>query len=203
VVLKMSSESKKEIIIRVTSQFLLYFMLICSLCLFDQITKSVAVSALKGKESFKIIKGVLELSYLENAGAAFGMLQNKQLIFLIVTIIAVSLICVFMLRIDFVSILHKNEISQKKLTVLKVVLLFIVSGALGNLIDRLSYSYVVDFIYFKLIDFPVFNVADIYVTCATVVLFIMILFVLKEDDLDIIFKGMKKNKAKSANERED
>ena len=75
----------------------------------------------------------------------------------------------------------------KKLLPLRICAVFIFSGAIGNFIDRLKLGYVVDFFYFKLIDFPVFNVADIYVTVGTFILAFLLLFYYKEEDLDRIF----------------
>ena len=71
---------------------------------------------------------------------------------------------------------------QKKHFALRMVYLFLIAGAIGNLIDRILYQYVVDFIYFSLIDFPVFNVADIYVTCSVLVLCYLILIYYKDPD---------------------
>ena len=70
---------------------------------------------------------------------------------------------------------------------LTLCLCFIGAGAVGNMIDRIFRGYVVDFFYFKLIDFPVFNVADIYVTTAAVILIVLIVFLYKEEDFDRIF----------------
>ena len=81
---------------------------------------------------------------------------------------------------------------KKKYTILHVLLVMIASGALGNMIDRLRFEYVVDFISFVLINFPIFNVADIYVTVATIILVILLLFVYKEDDLNFISFKQKK-----------
>ena len=75
----------------------------------------------------------------------------------------------------------------KKLLPLRICAVFIFSGAIGNFIDRLKLGYVVDFFYFKLIDFPVFNVADIYVTVGTFILAFLLSFYYKEEDLDRIF----------------
>ena len=72
--------------------------------------------------------------------------------------------------------------ADKKYTILHVLLVLIAAGSIGNMIDRISQDYVVDFIYFVLIDFPIFNVADIYVTCAMAGLVILILFGYKEED---------------------
>ena len=74
--------------------------------------------------------------------------------------------------------------SDKKYLPLRIVLIAISAGAAGNLVDRVMLHYVRDFIYFSLIDFPVFNVADIYVTCSVFVLVYLILFYYKEEDLN-------------------
>ena len=75
---------------------------------------------------------------------------------------------------------------EKKYTKLQTALVFIAAGAIGNFIDRVSYNYVVDFLYFKLIDFPIFNVADIYVTVFAIYLAVLLLFVYKESDLEFL-----------------
>ena len=79
-----------------------------------------------------------------------------------------------------------------KFQAIHVMMVFIISGGLGNMLDRMRLDYVVDFIYFVLINYPIFNVADIYVVCATIGLFIMFLFVLKEKDLE--FLNFKQNR---------
>ena len=79
-----------------------------------------------------------------------------------------------------------------KFRMIHVLLVFIVSGGVGNMLDRLRLDYVVDFVSFVLINYPIFNVADIYVVCATIGLFIMFLFVLKEKDLE--FLNFKQNR---------
>ncbi len=75
---------------------------------------------------------------------------------------------------------------EKKYRLLHVLLSLIAAGAIGNMIDRIRLDYVVDFIYFVLINFPIFNVADIYVSVSTVALVILLLFVYKENDLNFI-----------------
>lgn len=143
---------------------------------FDQITKYLAVLNLKDQAPFQIIPGVLELRYLENNGAAFGMLQNQKIFFVFVAAIILAVIAYVMLKTPAVP----------KYTILHILLVFIAGGAIGNMIDRVMQDYVVDFIYFILIDFPIFNVADIYLTCATVGLAIAILFVYKEEDFSFL-----------------
>ncbi len=148
----------------------------------DQYTKYLAVIKLKDQPAFNILDGVLEFNYLENRGAAFGMLQNQKLFFVFVA-------CVFLSVIVYV--LFKAP-AEKKYTSLHILLTMIAGGAIGNMIDRLRLDYVVDFIYFVLINFPIFNVADIYVTVATFFLIIQVLFIY--DDNDFYFLSFKQKK---------
>lgn len=151
------------------------------LILFDQWTKSLAVANLMNQEPFVIVKDVFQLRYLENRGAAFGMMQGQQTFFVISALIAVAIITYVYFKLPW----------EKRFHPLRAVVLFIAAGAVGNLIDRLVLGYVVDFFYFELIDFPIFNVADIYVTCATIILALLILFYYKEDELDCLFPKKK------------
>ena len=152
------------------------------LILADQFTKYLAVIHLKDKPVIPIIQDVLELSYLENRGAAFGMLQNQKIFFVFFVSIILAVI---------VYVIYKMPV-DRKYNKLHVFLTFIASGAIGNMIDRLRLDYVVDFISFVLIHFPIFNVADIYVTVATAFLVILILFFYREEDLRFLsFKQTK------------
>lgn len=156
---------------------ILFFIL---LVILDQITKNLAVVYLKDKPAYVIWDGVFELHYLENRGAAFGMLQNQKILF--VTIAAVILVIIGYLLIK----LPRN----RHYAMLEILLVLIASGAVGNMIDRMQFNYVVDFFYFKLIDFPIFNVADIYVSVSCVLLAILVIFFYKDEDFD--FLGKKK-----------
>ena len=156
---------------------ILFFIL---LVILDQITKNLAVVYLKDKPAYVLWEGVFELHYLENSGAAFGMLQNQKILF--VTIASVILVIIGYLLIK----LPRN----KHYAVLEILLVLIASGAVGNMIDRVQFNYVVDFFYFKLIDFPIFNVADIYVSVSCVLLAILVIFFYKDEDFD--FLGKKK-----------
>lgn len=127
---------------------------------------------LKGKPAIPLIDGILELNYLENRGAAFGLLQNQKNFFVVVAI-------VFLVVIFYVLVKAPKE---KKYDKLNLLLMIIASGAVGNLIDRLRADYVVDFIYIVLIDFPIFNVADMYVTFSAALLVIQVLFVYGDND---------------------
>ncbi len=149
---------------------------IAALVALDQYTKYLAVIHLKDKPAYIIINGVLELNYLENKGAAFGMLQNQKAFFIFVAVVILGVIG---------YVLCKTP-DSRKYRILHLLLSLIAAGAIGNMIDRIRLNYVVDFIYFVLINFPIFNVADMYVTISTAVLVIMLLFVYKENDLSFI-----------------
>ena len=151
------------------------------LILFDQLTKYLATIKLKDKEPFDVIKGVFQFFYHENTGSAFGMFGGKTVFLLIFT----SIILIGILWIYF------HIPIEKKFMPLRIISMLLIAGAVGNMIDRFVYHYVVDFLYFKLIDFPIFNVADIYVTCATILLAILILFYYKEEELDCLFPKKK------------
>ena len=159
------------------------------LVIFDQFTKYLAVSHLAGREARVLIPGILELRYLENNGAAFSMLQNQQWFFYILT--AVFLIFAIWL-------MRKIPQNTSEFNPLLWSLAILCAGAVGNLIDRVMHRYVVDFIYFSVINFPIFNVADIYVTVSVILLIILVLFHYKDTDLQKIFR--RKN---NANQKED
>ena len=143
----------------------------------DQYTKFLAINYLQGNP-IPIIDGVFELRYLENRGAAFGMFQNQQTFFLIIGIITLA----------FITYLYIRMPQTKQFLWLRICMISITAGAIGNMIDRIRFRYVVDFLYFELIDFPIFNVADIFATVATFGLVILLLFYYKEEDVDMIFQ---------------
>lgn len=147
------------------------------LVLFDQWTKYLAVSHLKDKASIILFDHIFELQYLENRGAAFGLLQNQRVFFLIMTVIILIA----------AIIIYRKIPNERKFLILRICIIFICSGAIGNMIDRFINGYVVDFFYFSLINFPIFNVADIYVTVSTFVLAFLVLFYYKEEDIEKIF----------------
>ena len=152
------------------------FSLIIILILADQLTKLWALAELRGSEGISVITGIFELQYLENRGAAFGILQNHQVLFLLITVLAAVLLTYIYARIP----------DDKKYIPLRICYVLLMAGAFGNMIDRAFRGYVVDFFYFKLIDFPIFNVADIYVTVTMVLLMGLILFYYKEEDLEFL-----------------
>lgn len=144
------------------------------LVLLDQLTKIGAAKYLKGQPAVSLIKGVLELRYLypENRGIAFGMFQGKTELFAVITIFLFAAILWFYLKIP----------KKRYYLPLMAVCFLMASGAAGNLIDRVYRGYVIDFIYISLIDFPVFNLADVYVVCAGILLVLLILVKYRKDD---------------------
>ena len=81
---------------------------------------------------------------------------------------------------------------NKRFLILRILILLIAAGAVGNFIDRIRQGYVVDFFYFKLINFPIFNVADIYVSVGMVILALLIFFYYKDEDLACLLQGKEK-----------
>ncbi len=138
----------------------------------DLWTKTLAQNSLCGKAPIELIPGALELYYLQNTGAAFSLLENAQWLFILIAAIVTVLIGAVLVRIP----------KTRRFLPLSVSLLFISSGAVGNLVDRIRLGYVRDFIYISLINFPVFNVADMYVTIATAALVLLVLFYYKDED---------------------
>ena len=93
--------------------------------------------------------------------------------------------------------------AEKNDLISKMSYLLIISGAIGNLIDRVAHQYVIDFIYVSLIDFPVFNTADCFVTVGCLLLVVLLLFVYKDDDLKAIFPAKKRKKTETETKEEE
>ena len=139
----------------------------------DQITKYLAIGLKNG--SIKVVENFMELVYVENRGAAFGILQGKKIILVFFTFFIIAALCYFLYK------------SQSRLsTISKVSISLIIGGAIGNLIDRIFRYFVIDFISVTFpngYEFPVFNVADIAVVCGT---FLLIIAFVKTDDFEEI-----------------
>lgn len=144
------------------------------LVVFDRISKIWAESALLNN-SVDIIRGVFNLELLPggNKGAAWGVLSGHQLFFIIIA----TTVCCGLL---FIMI---NLPDDKKYTPVIIFMTLIISGGIGNMIDRAIYGTVTDFINFYIINFPYFNVADMYVSVGTVLLIFFFLFIYKENDI--------------------
>ncbi len=148
------------------------------LLLLDQYTKHLVLDRLKDHPPVILWKGVFQLEYLENRGAAFGLFQNQRVFFFASVIVITAVILWFYLRVPM----------ERRFLPLRICAVFVMAGAWGNCIDRITLNYVVDFLYFKLIDFPIFNVADIYVTVAAFAVAILICFYYKDEDFERIMR---------------
>ncbi len=161
---------------------LIPIIIIALLTSLDQFTKFIIKSKFLLYESKEVIKNVFAITYIQNKGAAWGVMQGKRIFFLILTVFVI-LGCFWILY---------NIIDNRKYIMLTTCVIFLISGAVGNMIDRFKLGYVVDFFDFKLIDFPVFNVADIYVTVSMFLILFLMIFKYKEEDFDEII-GKKSN----------
>lgn len=143
---------KKKIILAVVS--ILIIML-------DQISKLIMID-----KNINILPQVLSFSYTQNTGVAFGLISNNIIFVIIFNIVILGIIIKFL----------KENNESIDYTVL-VSLILILSGGIGNLIDRILRGYVVDFIKFDFINFPIFNVADISITLG---IFILVIVIVKQ-----------------------
>lgn len=132
----------------------------------DQLTKYLAVEYLKPVGSVPLIKDVLHLTYVENTGAAFGMLKDQRWLFMIVSTAAIIGLAVYM-----IVTCRKAKPSP----LFAVAMGLVIGGGIGNMIDRVLAGYVVDFIDFTLINFAVFNGADSCVCVGAGLLFLCVI----------------------------
>ena len=163
--------------------------LVSVLCIvgLDQLVKYLTIQYLSDGREVKILGDALVLTYVQNRGMAWGLFQNGQVVFVILTPIAIAAVIFLYVRTPW-------EIEYRPIRIAEVML---VGGALGNLIDRifrydpvdgsLFNGYVVDMIYIKAIHFPVFNVADIFVTLSFVAMMLLLLFVYNDEEFNKCF----------------
>jgi signal peptidase II len=140
------------------------FMIFVAVLIADVLTKLWAIKELLPIDTIPLREGVFHLTYVENRGAAFGIMQDERIFFIVMTVLILAAGIVVLFR-------YRN-----RSFLLNLAVTFISSGAIGNLIDRISRGFVVDFFDFRLIDFPVFNVADIFICVGAALLVIFILF---------------------------
>ena len=160
----------------IIKKYFLFFLFSSIFVFLDQYSKLIITKNLKNGKIIIIIKNILEILYVENRGAAFGILQGKQYFFYVITIVILIFIICYIFKLPL----------TKKYLPFWFAIIMLFSGSLGNFIDRIKNKYVVDFIYFKLIDFPVFNVADILITFSCILFVVLILFYYKEDDFKFL-----------------
>jgi len=143
---------------------LLYISIIICLIGLDQLSKYFALKYLTSVGSIPVIENIFHLTYVENRGAAFGMLQNNQIIFVIVASIATIVGLYYLYTNKDLNFMAKASI------------ILILSGAIGNLIDRVRLGFVVDYFDFRIFWQYVFNVADVFVVVGTILLCTYIIF---------------------------
>ena len=142
------------------------------LVILDQITKWQALTKLKPIKNTVVIKGFLDFTFVENRGAAFGILSGQRVFFIVLTAIVAAGIVYSFYKLP----------KTKEYYYLKCGLLLVLSGAIGNVIDRAVRGYVVDFLEVTFIKWPVFNLADIYVVIGACFILFLSLFVIKEEE---------------------
>lgn len=162
--------------------------LLCAvvLIIIDQLTKYFARVSFSDGSDFLVIPKLYRFVLYKNKGAMWGIFSNAKnsiLYLTIATIIILSVMLFFYFRIPDI----------KKYSPLLWIIVFVFSGAVGNLIDRIFLGYVTDFIQTEFIDFPIYNVADCYVTVSIFILCYLILFKYSDSDLDFFPKKSKNN----------
>ena len=148
----------------------------------DQVTKLLAVEYLTRGQSVHVINGLLDFTYVQNKGAAFGMLANQRWIFMVITTVIMAAIAWGWIKGYFTHITGRMSA------------VLIMAGGIGNMIDRIHLGYVVDFIDISpLFSFAVFNVADCCVTIGSVLLMVYIIFYMDEKKLGFGRSAAKKD----------
>ncbi|WP_243343003.1 signal peptidase II [Anaerococcus sp. AGMB09787] len=147
---------------------MIYALLIIIGIVLDRLSKNYAVNNFINNP---IDGPIINLTYVENRGAAFGILQDKRAFFILLTLAIVGFLLYY-----FIKNLKTNP------KILNYAFALIISGALGNFYDRLFQGYVVDFIEFAFINFPVFNIADILVSTGCFLIIIYVVFENKEEE---------------------
>ncbi len=153
-------------------------LIIAAAVALDQWTKSLAVSHLQPIGSYPLIENILHFTYVENRGAAFGMLANHRWVFMVLSTLAIGLMLFWLLK------------ERPKSKWVQVAGAMIIGGGIGNMIDRVVLGYVVDFIDVRAIDFYVFNVADSFVCvgCGMILCWALYMeLVAKKPAMDILF----------------
>lgn len=163
---------------------LILFILIVGI---DQVVKFWVRSTLMNQDPLIIIPNVLSLQYHENTGAVWGIMSGKVQFLSIFTLIIMLLIGYLYFRIP----------QTKRLKALRVIAVLILGGAVGNLIDRFILGHVVDYIYFEIIDFPLFNIADSFLTVSCFLLLILAIFYYKDEDFAFLDQLFRKKKAET------
>lgn len=151
------------------------------LTVLDQLIKKIVTDNMKVGDRIVLVDGVFEIHYIRNTGSAWGVLSGKTFLLVLISIFVVGLI----------AFLYHNISFNRRYRIVRILLTFILGGAIGNMIDRIALKYVVDYLYFSLINFPVFNFADIFITVSIILVVILMIFKYNGNDFDV-FIGDKK-----------
>lgn len=144
------------------------------LVIVDQVVKYLALTKLAPIGTLTLIENVFGLAYVENRGAAFGIMQGSLPFLSVITTIIIIMLIIYYIRLG-------NTMEDR---LIRIPMLLIIGGAIGNLIDRVFRTFVVDMFQFKFIDFPVFNMADIYVVCGCFAILLFTLFMPKREFIE-------------------
>lgn len=166
-------DKKKNLIFNVVSLFVAGVLIF-----FDQFTKYLITRDLTGGKEIVIWKGVFKLVSHKNTGAVWGIMSNLTGLLVVISFVILGGIIFAFIKLPY---------SNRRLIPIKVITVLVFSGAVGNLIDRIRLKYVVDFLYFELINFPVFNVADCYITVSMFVLILLFIFYYRDEDFENIW----------------
>ena len=175
------------------TKFVIAMLGMGALFFLDRLSKAWAEVHLRGNGPIVLIKGALEFNYTQNTGIAFGLFQGLGVVFIILTVILAVILVLLLWRLP----------AKRHFLPLNIIFTMILAGALGNLWDRLFQSYVTDFIYIRLINFPIFNVADIYVSLGIIVLLFYLLFFYKDEELKALFSFRKAKEEKEPETTEE
>ncbi len=147
----------------------IWFILALLLIFIDQLSKWLAVIFLQGNGTVGVIPFLFDFTYVENRGAAWGMFSEQRWVFILISTIAILALFAFLF------------IERPKNKLLLAALFLILAGGIGNMIDRLALGYVVDFIEFAFMEFPVFNIADSCVCIGAALLILYLIIITVED----------------------
>ncbi|MEW9123064.1 MAG: signal peptidase II [Thermotaleaceae bacterium] len=139
------------------------YLVIAAIIILDQVSKFLVINQFDLHQSIPVINNIFHITYVRNYGAAFGILKHQKLFFVIMTTIVVIGIIFYIRKQSFVHAMMKYSLS------------LIVGGAIGNLVDRLSYGYVIDFFDFRV--WPVFNIADMAIVIGAIFLCYYLIFI--------------------------
>ena len=148
----------------------IWFCVAALVVFLDQLSKYLTVLYLKPVGTFPILQDALHLTYVENRGAAFGMLADSRWVFMVVSAVSIVALSVYLIR------------KKPKSRLLCLSLAFVIGGGIGNMIDRLANGRVTDMICLDFINFPVFNVADCFITVGCFALIVYVIFLDRTED---------------------